>query len=237
MTTIQKDPSIGDKADLDYSKGIIPYVPEEVDDFETEVTRFRTGEWEDPLKFTAYRLVRGVYGQRQADVQMVRIKMPSGSLTSDQRTMMRVVLPLASGFLVGSFVGAFTVKTTGLIPGVVATATGGFGVWLLLTFVVLTPSAAFDVFIRPHGPKSTLDLLRTGTVTLDVGRGVKIEKIGPKGHAHFPDIPSEFDGKSVAVRVDALSFEMENPKEKVTLEPGRVILVPMSPRVRIDDDS
>ena len=56
MTTIQKDPSIGDKADLDYSKGIIPYMPEEVDDFETEVTRFRNGEWEDPLKFTVYRV-------------------------------------------------------------------------------------------------------------------------------------------------------------------------------------
>ena len=31
-----------------------------------------------------YRLVRGVYGQRQADVQMMRIKIPGGALTADQ---------------------------------------------------------------------------------------------------------------------------------------------------------
>ena len=101
MTTIHKDSSIGDKANLDYSKGIIPYMPEEVDDFETEVTRFRNGEWEDPLKFTAYRLVQGVYGQRQSDVQMVRIKMPSGSLTADQMDALgRIVdrfVPLKKG--------------------------------------------------------------------------------------------------------------------------------------------
>ena len=84
MTTIQKGPSIGDKAELDYSKGITPYMPEEVDDFETEVTRFRNGEYEDPLKFTAYRLMLGVYGQRQPDVQMVRIKIPLGHMTPDQ---------------------------------------------------------------------------------------------------------------------------------------------------------
>ena len=84
MTTVEREPKIQDKAGLDYSRGIIPYLPQEVSDFETEVTRFQKGGWEDPLKFTAYRLVRGIYGQRQPDVHMVRIKMPSGSLTADQ---------------------------------------------------------------------------------------------------------------------------------------------------------
>ena len=84
MTTVERDPSIKDKAGLDYSKGIIPYLPQEVSDFETEVTSFQKGGWEDPLKFTAYRLVRGIYGQRQPDVHMIRIKMPAGSLTADQ---------------------------------------------------------------------------------------------------------------------------------------------------------
>ena len=31
-----------------------------------------------------YRLVRGVYGQRQPDVQMMRIKIPGGAMTADQ---------------------------------------------------------------------------------------------------------------------------------------------------------
>ena len=45
--------------------GVIPVLPEELDDFETEATRFRKGEI-DEKKFMAYRLKRGVYGQRRS---------------------------------------------------------------------------------------------------------------------------------------------------------------------------
>lgn len=69
-----------------------------------------------------------------------------GQLTDDQRSILRAAFPLASGFMVGSFVGAFTVKTKGLIPGVVATGTGGFGVWLLSAFTVFqSPPATMQV--------------------------------------------------------------------------------------------
>ena len=76
--------TIEEKRKLDYSKGVLPYVPEEVDDFETEATRYLNGEWPSEAQFIMYRLVRGVYGQRQADVQMMRIKIPGGALTADQ---------------------------------------------------------------------------------------------------------------------------------------------------------
>lgn len=69
---------------LDYSKSALPYVPEEADDFETEATRYLNGEWPSEEQFVMYRLVRGVYGQRQPDVQMMRIKVPGGALTADQ---------------------------------------------------------------------------------------------------------------------------------------------------------
>lgn len=39
--------------------------------------RFQSGEW-DAERFTAFRLRHGVYGQKQAGVQMVRIKIPGG---------------------------------------------------------------------------------------------------------------------------------------------------------------
>ena len=84
MTIGQQDLTIEEKAKLDYSKGVIPYIPEEIDDFETEVSRFLKGEWESDDAFTAYRLIRGVYGQRQSDVQMMRIKIPFGGLTADE---------------------------------------------------------------------------------------------------------------------------------------------------------
>ena len=62
---------------------VLPIVPEEIEDFEREVKRFRDGEWEEN-QFMAFRLKQGVYGQRQADQQMVRVKAPFGGLTADQ---------------------------------------------------------------------------------------------------------------------------------------------------------
>ena len=80
--------------------GIIPYLPEEADDFETSVTRFRTGRLSES-DFQVYRLRRGVYGQRQAERQMVRIKIPLGCLSADQLDILgRVVdrcAPLRKG--------------------------------------------------------------------------------------------------------------------------------------------
>jgi sulfite reductase beta subunit-like hemoprotein len=62
---------------------VIPILEREFDDFDTESTRFLKGELEldDFIKF---RLKQGVYGQRQPDVQMVRVKLPMGGVTPDQ---------------------------------------------------------------------------------------------------------------------------------------------------------
>ena len=76
--------TVEERAKRDYKKSVLPYVPEEADDFETEATRYLNGEWPSEEQFIMYRLVRGVYGQRQADVQMMRVKIPAGALTADQ---------------------------------------------------------------------------------------------------------------------------------------------------------
>ena len=65
------------------TQGIIEILPEEITDFEEQVRRFQAGEW-DPNDFMAYRLRQGVYGQRQADAQMVRVKLPFGGTNADQ---------------------------------------------------------------------------------------------------------------------------------------------------------
>ncbi|MDA0999512.1 MAG: nitrite/sulfite reductase [bacterium] len=62
---------------------VIPILPEEFDDFETEATRYKRGEIVDK-EFIPFRLRRGVYGQRQQDVHMVRVKIPFGGLNADQ---------------------------------------------------------------------------------------------------------------------------------------------------------
>ncbi len=62
---------------------VIQILPEEIDEFEAQVKRFRAGEWNE-TDFTAFRLKQGIYGQRQPDAQMVRVKIPFGGLTADQ---------------------------------------------------------------------------------------------------------------------------------------------------------
>src|ERR671937_797993 len=62
---------------------VIPILEREFDDFDTESTRFLKGELGDD-EFIKFRLKQGVYGQRQPDRQMVRVKLPLGGINPDQ---------------------------------------------------------------------------------------------------------------------------------------------------------
>src|SRR2546427_3273569 len=62
---------------------VIPIIEREFDDFDTESTKFLAGELPEE-KFIGFRLKQGVYGQRQADVQMIRVKLPFGGITHEQ---------------------------------------------------------------------------------------------------------------------------------------------------------
>ncbi len=62
---------------------VIPILQREYDDFKTEATRFLDGDIEE-TEFIKFRLKQGVYGQRQADVQMIRVKLPFGGITPEQ---------------------------------------------------------------------------------------------------------------------------------------------------------
>jgi len=62
---------------------VIPILEREFDDFDTESTRFLKGQLQED-DFIKFRLKQGVYGQRQPDVQMVRVKLPMGGVTPDQ---------------------------------------------------------------------------------------------------------------------------------------------------------
>jgi len=62
---------------------IIPILEREFDDFDTESTRYLDGGLEE-TDFIKFRLKQGVYGQRQADVQMVRVKLPFGGVSPEQ---------------------------------------------------------------------------------------------------------------------------------------------------------
>jgi sulfite reductase (ferredoxin) len=60
-----------------------PIVEKDILDLEQKIRAFREGKIHDE-KFRSLRLARGVYGQRQPGVQMVRIKLPFGKVTFKQ---------------------------------------------------------------------------------------------------------------------------------------------------------
>lgn len=60
-----------------------PVVDKEIVDLARKIALFREGKIHEE-KFRSLRLARGVYGQRQQGVQMVRIKLPYGKLTFNQ---------------------------------------------------------------------------------------------------------------------------------------------------------
>ena len=62
---------------------VIPILEEEFADFDTEARAFLAGETEEAA-FIGFRLKQGVYGQRQPDRQMIRVKLPFGGVNSDQ---------------------------------------------------------------------------------------------------------------------------------------------------------
>lgn len=71
----------------------------EIEEFVATLERFENGEITAD-QWRAYRLVRGLYGQRQgADLQMLRVKVPQGLLGADQlRVLGRVARAHSRGF-------------------------------------------------------------------------------------------------------------------------------------------
>ena len=64
-------------------QGISNAARTDIEELKAKIQAFRAGDIPED-KFKAYRLTRGVYGQRQLGVQMFRIKIPYGHLTAEQ---------------------------------------------------------------------------------------------------------------------------------------------------------
>ncbi len=62
---------------------INPVAKDDIVELQTKIKSYRNLEIDDE-KFRGFRLARGVYGQRQEGVQMIRIKLPYGKISPDQ---------------------------------------------------------------------------------------------------------------------------------------------------------
>jgi len=80
----------------------IPILDREFDDFDNEAKRFLDGEIRED-EFIGFRLKQGVYGQRQAERQMVRVKLPMGGVNPEQleafATVIEKYVPLNKGHI------------------------------------------------------------------------------------------------------------------------------------------
>src|SRR5215813_4615372 len=76
--SVVDDPKVYGRARLSFADAA------EIDEFASVLGQFERGEI-GPDAWRVFRLVRGTYGQRQAeDAQMLRVKIPQGVVTSDQ---------------------------------------------------------------------------------------------------------------------------------------------------------
>jgi sulfite reductase beta subunit-like hemoprotein len=70
----------------------------DIDEFVDGLHKFEKGEWTAD-QFRGFRLARGTYGQRQPDVNMLRVKIPQGILDGAQlRMLARVADEFSRGF-------------------------------------------------------------------------------------------------------------------------------------------
>lgn len=76
---------------------IPPAIEEEIETFEAEAMKTLAGDVSNDL-FKPFRLQYGIYGQRQPGVQMVRIKIPFGGISSNQ---LRRVAEIADRYATG----------------------------------------------------------------------------------------------------------------------------------------
>ncbi len=68
---------------IPFSPNVSEAARRDILELENKISVFRSGDVPEEA-FRKFRLARGVYGQRQPGVQMIRIKLPYGRITADQ---------------------------------------------------------------------------------------------------------------------------------------------------------
>jgi len=70
-------------SNIQFSSNVSTAAQRDIEDLQQKIGIFSSGAVSDEA-FRKFRLSRGVYGQRQPGVQMIRIKLPYGRITADQ---------------------------------------------------------------------------------------------------------------------------------------------------------
>lgn len=93
-----KDTKPHPKVPADLQPGrVLVTLDDEIDNFEEEVLQHRADGGDGTDHFIPFRLSHGIYGQRQENTQMVRVKLPYGGVTADQMDACATVAAKYSG--------------------------------------------------------------------------------------------------------------------------------------------
>src|SRR3990170_4713804 len=96
---VEEKPKAHPRVPADLRPGhVFVTLDEEIENVEREARRF-SGDEEGLLgEFRPFRLMHGIYGQRQEDNQMMRVKLPYGGVSADQMEASAIIAEKYSGY-------------------------------------------------------------------------------------------------------------------------------------------
>ena len=89
----------------------------------------------------------------------------------------------------------------------------------------------FQLVVRVHGPAGVGDLIRGGSVTLDLETDWRNRPINTTGEADFSEIPHRFLGQKVLFVTDVPGYDMKGSNLR-ELPPNHTVYIEMAPRPR-----
>ena len=147
----------------------------------------------------------------------------AGQLTFIPNSLYFVVLiPLglaAAAFLAGAmrshakFSGKMSYGTIELAGPVVV-----FGLVVLGGLLLANPVATFPLTVRVHGPGGQSDIVRQGTLMVDLGADRRTKPIGAEGEVVFAGIPAALVGKPIRLLPDVPGYRPHSDEPVVIPE-------------------
>jgi hypothetical protein len=136
------------------------------------------------------------------------------NLSRTQWQILQAFVALGAGFAAAAFSGAARARSSGIIPGLVVTATGGFAVWLIMFFGMSYPeekTGTFSVKIVVHrgddtGDRQGLD----GRIVFDMPR-VQAAAI-TDGEAILTYVPNHLKSKETGFALSVKGYVPAKPR-------------------------
>ena len=93
------------------------------------------------------------------------------------------------------------------------------------------PGGAFPLVVRVHGPSGPGDVIRVGTITVDLGTDRRTRQVNENGEAHFNEIPAQFVDTEVRVIAEIDGYRLKDTPMR-TIPSDHVIYLEVVPNLQ-----